>query len=333
MDTLYCDSYIFAALPQPDIYCDYDPVCPAQGDMSDDTNGHLIQARVTAQARHHRAHASKKSTAEPAIPMENPNIPRSHSSTDLASAPGAGKSANSSIYNSTRVGRNGREITSIPSRRKTRSRSKRQQQQQRQRQQSKRLCSSISPPGTVTAEPSPASTPPKTHSGRGMLRHDSIEDDVCSDSVSSEHRAGRPDPQKDEVKANDLHSRSFEDVTETTAMTTTAAGRERMGAAANCNVGGTAGVFDTKGIISSDALTVLSVTVNGNGWSEVVAAALATRARAGCVSAQEVDADSPQNSDAVRQVFWNEKSKAWKVRLGYTQSVEFQSFKFVFYKV
>lgn len=174
----------------------------------------------------------------------------------------------------------------------------------------------------MTAEPSPASSPPETHSGRGLLRRESTEGDVGSDSASSGYRAGRSDSQRDEVKANDLHSRPCEDVTGTTVMTTTAAGRERMGAAANCSVGGTAGAFDT---ISSDALTVLSVTVNGNSWSEVVAAALATRARAGCVSAQEVDADSPQNSDAVRQVFWNEKSKARKVRLGYRQSIEIQS--------
>lgn len=176
----------------------------------------------------------------------------------------------------------------------------------------------------MTAEPSPASTPPKrggergTPSGRGLSRHEtSTEDDVGSDAASNGYRAGRSDSQTVEVKGNDLHSRPCEDVTGTTVMTATAAEREGTGAAANCSAGGTAGVFDTKGTISSDALTVLSVTANGNGWSEVVAAALAARARAGCVFALEVDADSPQNSDAVRQVFWDEESRTPKVGLGY----------------
>ncbi|CAM9229315.1 unnamed protein product [Ectocarpus fasciculatus] len=67
-----------------------------------------------------------------------------------------------------------------------------------------------------------------------------------------------------------------------------------------------------KRFFSGDELTVLSVTANADGWSEAVGAALATRARAGYVFAQEVDPDSPQSTEFVREVFLDESSGARK---------------------
>ncbi len=58
---------------------------------------------------------------------------------------------------------------------------------------------------------------------------------------------------------------------------------------------------------------MLSVTANADGWSEAVGAALSTRARAGYVFALEVDPDSPQSSEFVREVFLDERSGARKV--------------------
>lgn len=68
-----------------------------------------------------------------------------------------------------------------------------------------------------------------------------------------------------------------------------------------------------KGFINGDELTVLSVTVNADGWSEAVGAALATRARAGYVCAQMVEPSSPQSSEFVREVFEDERSGTQKV--------------------
>ncbi|CAN0285405.1 unnamed protein product, partial [Ectocarpus sp. 12 AP-2014] len=67
-----------------------------------------------------------------------------------------------------------------------------------------------------------------------------------------------------------------------------------------------------KRFFSGDELTVLSVTANADGWSEAVGAALATRARAGYVFAQEVDPDSQQSTEFVREVFLDESSGARK---------------------
>lgn len=77
--------------------------------------------------------------------------------------------------------------------------------------------------------------------------------------------------------------------------------------------GGGNGAALTKGFVSGDDLTVLSVTANADGWSEAVGAALATRARAGYVFAQEVEPDSPQSTEFVREVFLDERSGARKV--------------------
>ncbi|CAB1120089.1 unnamed protein product [Ectocarpus sp. CCAP 1310/34] len=79
------------------------------------------------------------------------------------------------------------------------------------------------------------------------------------------------------------------------------------------NGGGAAATTSSgKRFFSGDELTVLSVTANADGWSEAVGAALATRARAGYVFAQEVDPDSQQSTEFVREVFVDESSGARK---------------------
>ncbi|CAN0386668.1 unnamed protein product [Pylaiella littoralis] len=75
---------------------------------------------------------------------------------------------------------------------------------------------------------------------------------------------------------------------------------------------GGSGTARARGFVSADDLTVLSVTANADGWSEAVGAALATRARAGYVFAQEVDPNSPQSTEFVREVFFDERSGARK---------------------
>lgn len=82
--------------------------------------------------------------------------------------------------------------------------------------------------------------------------------------------------------------------------------------------GGGGGWGSSKGSISGDVLTVMSVTANADGWSEAVGAALATRARAGYVFAQEVDPDSPLSTEFLREEFTDERSGARKVSNSYT---------------
>lgn len=69
----------------------------------------------------------------------------------------------------------------------------------------------------------------------------------------------------------------------------------------------------SKVTVRGDVLTIMSVTANADGWSEAVGAALATRARAGYVFAQEVDPDSPLSTEFVREEFTDERSGARKV--------------------
>lgn len=82
-----------------------------------------------------------------------------------------------------------------------------------------------------------------------------------------------------------------------------------------------------KRFFSGDELTVLSVTANADGWSEAVGAALATRARAGYVFAQEVDPDSAQSTEFVREVFLDESSGARKVSLCLAGGSDYWSFE------
>lgn len=92
--------------------------------------------------------------------------------------------------------------------------------------------------------------------------------------------------------------------------------------------GSGAGGSGTRGNISGDELTVLSVTANADGWSEAVGAALAARARAGCVFAQEVDPDSPVSSEFLRETFSDGRSGARKV--GIINYSAYRTFFFAF---
>lgn len=69
----------------------------------------------------------------------------------------------------------------------------------------------------------------------------------------------------------------------------------------------------SKGTVSGDVLTVMSVAASADGWSEAVGAALATRARAGYVFAQEVDPGSPLSTEFLREEFTEERSGTRKV--------------------
>ncbi|CBN74456.1 conserved unknown protein [Ectocarpus siliculosus] len=237
----------------------------AEGNLSDETDSRLVQARVSAQGRSSDTVAPVAAAvvapqgAAPSPAVEQPPLPPlpGPSATGVAEPPPAQPEA-------------------LAPTRRTRSRSRRQQQP-----------AQASPAAGGGVESPQAAKRNSTRGGGGGGI--SSQNGDCSGAAAAAAAAATGGGGGGVGPAA------------TGAMPSRSGGG---GAAATTRSG--------KSFFSGDELTVLSVTANADGWSEAVGAALATRARAGYVFAQEVDPDSQQSTEFVREMFLDESSGARK---------------------
>lgn len=264
-------------------------MAPSQGNISDEADDRLVQARVSAQARSHAQSAASLPSATTATDNYNNNddddtgdvtkaatLPALFSRSKITPATRQAQAGNAVEESSpppappppTLPPTIALPVTSSPS--STRDNGN----------------AVVSPPSAVLPTRNPNSSRVKGRSVDGRGRGGKATD--SSGTSSSSHRGAS--------------------ISSHSVLASIGGG----GGGAGTSTGGGSG-GGGKGVIGGDVLTVLSVTANGDGWSEAVGAALATRARAGYVFAQEADPDSPQSSEFLREVFTEERSGARKV--------------------
>lgn len=293
-----------------------------QGNISDEADDQLIQARVSAQARSH----PQVSTPSPSVPTSNSSdsegeidnsANRTPSMTKRTSVPAQYSpisSKGTTISSSTTATPTTMALS------KTRSTPVEGASSQ---SDSKRSPFSSEPASKSSGRQSPSQTrthPPEivgVRSTRDSVGKGKIEGGT-GDNMSNKGKASSSCGGGDTIRVNSKsspHRAASSGTPERIApggSSSYGVGSSLGGSGSSAN-GGLGNGGGAKGIISGDELTVLAVTANADVWSEAVGAALAARARAGYVFAQEVDPDSPLSSEFWRETFTEERTGTRKV--------------------